>query len=89
MGIKIKVANAYKVKLIAEAKIKTDKVDANILSDLLRTDFVAEVYIPPKDIRIWRWPAPFFCTRRKFKHRILNLLDLASKNCISKLSNLI
>ncbi len=30
MGVEVKVANAYKVKLIAEARIKTDKVDANI-----------------------------------------------------------
>ncbi len=38
-GIDIKVANPYKTRIIAEAKIKSDKLDARILSDLLlRTD---------------------------------------------------
>lgn len=54
MGVEVKVANAYKVKLIAEARIKTDKVDARILADLLRTNFIPEVYVPSQDIRIWR-----------------------------------
>jgi transposase len=38
------------VKAIAYAKVKTDKVDARKLADLLRTDMVAEYYIPDKDI---------------------------------------
>ena len=36
-GIDSILANPYKTKIIAEAKIKSDKLDARILSDLLRT----------------------------------------------------
>ena len=34
------------VKAIAYPKVKTDKVDAKILADLLRTDMIPECYIP-------------------------------------------
>ena len=41
-GIDTKPANPYKTRIIAEAKIKSDKLDARILSDLLRTDLIYE-----------------------------------------------
>ncbi len=53
-GVEAHVANAYKVKLIGEARTKTDKIDARILAELLRVQFIPEVYIPEQDIRIWR-----------------------------------
>jgi len=53
-GAEMHVANAYKVKLIAEARIKTDKVDARLLGQLLRAKFLPEVYVVPKEIRDWR-----------------------------------
>jgi predicted anti-sigma-YlaC factor YlaD len=34
--------------------VKTDKVDDRILAHLLRTDLVAESYVPPKQIRAIR-----------------------------------
>ncbi len=34
------------VKAIAHARIKTDKVDAHILAQLLRADFIPEVAMP-------------------------------------------
>ena len=34
----VKLAHPKKIKAIAEAKIKTDKIDARILAHLLRTD---------------------------------------------------
>ena len=37
-GIDTILANPYKTKIIAEAKIKSDKLDARILADLLRAD---------------------------------------------------
>ena len=49
--IKVVLANPMKTKAIASAKVKTDKVDARILAHLLRTDLVAESYVPPKQIR--------------------------------------
>jgi transposase len=53
-GVGVHVAHAYKVKLIAEARTKTDKVDARILAELLKARFIPEVYIPEQDIRTWR-----------------------------------
>ena len=38
LGIDAYVVNPHKVKLIAESKRKTDKVDAKVLADLLRMD---------------------------------------------------
>jgi hypothetical protein len=35
-GLQSALANPYKTKIIAEAKIKSDKLDARILADLLR-----------------------------------------------------
>src|SRR6185369_12245463 len=41
------VSNPLKAKAIAEAKIKTDKVDAEVLAQLLRCDFLPRVWEPP------------------------------------------
>jgi len=48
---KIVVSNPLKTKAIAEAKIKTDKVDAYVLAQLLRTDFLPAIWIPDKKTR--------------------------------------
>lgn len=45
----IVVANARQVKAIAHAKIKTDKVDAHILAQLLKADFIPDVHMPEED----------------------------------------
>ncbi|MGB6534292.1 MAG: transposase [Candidatus Nitrosopolaris sp.] len=50
-GYNVKVAHPLMVKAIAYAKVKTDKVDARILADLLRTDMIPECYIPDEKIR--------------------------------------
>lgn len=41
------VANAYKVRQIAEARVKTDKEDVKRLITLLIADIVPEVWVPP------------------------------------------
>jgi len=43
---RIVISNAYKTRAIAEARIKTDKVDARILAELLRADFLPSVWMP-------------------------------------------
>ena len=53
-NIKVVLANPMKTKVIASAKIKTDKVDARILAHLLRADLVAESYVPEGSIREMR-----------------------------------
>jgi transposase len=44
------VSNPLKTKAIAEANIKTDKVDARVLADLLRCNYLPSVWIPTPDI---------------------------------------
>jgi transposase len=46
----IVVSNPMKTKAIAEANIKTDKVDARVLAQLLRCDYLPSVWVPPPDI---------------------------------------
>ena len=45
------VANAYKVRQIAEARMKTDKEDIKRLITLLIADIVPEVWVPPMHVR--------------------------------------
>ena len=51
MSYEVKLANPVRTRAIAEARIKTDSIDASTLADLLRANLVAESYIPPKEIR--------------------------------------
>jgi len=45
------VANAYKVRQIAEARVKTDKEDVKRLLTLLIANIVPEVWVPPMHVR--------------------------------------
>ena len=47
----IVLANPFKTRIIAEAQIKTDKVDARILADLLRGRLISSVHIPARKTR--------------------------------------
>ena len=49
--IHVSLANPLKTKAIASAKIKSDKIDARILAHLLRSNLVAESYVPAKPLR--------------------------------------
>lgn len=51
MQYQVKLANPVRTRAIAAARIKTDSVDAATLADLLRSNFIAESYIPPKSVR--------------------------------------
>lgn len=48
----VKLAHPMKVKAIAEAKIKTDKIDAKTLAHLLRCDLIPEAYVCDKEARV-------------------------------------
>lgn len=48
---KVVLANPMRTRAIASAKVKTDKIDASILADLLRANLIAQSYVPPKEIR--------------------------------------
>ena len=45
----MKLSNPFKTRAIAGARIKTDKLDARTLAQLLRADLVAECYVPEKE----------------------------------------
>jgi transposase len=45
------VVHPAKVKLIAAARVKTDKVDVLNLAHLLRADLLPEVWVPPQHVR--------------------------------------
>lgn len=78
MGFEVHLAHPYKVKLIAEAKVKTDKVDAHILAQLLRMRFLPEAYSMPKELReirtLIRQRMQLVKTRTAIKNRIHALL---------------
>jgi len=48
---KVVVSNPMATKAIAQAKVKTDKVDAYVLAQLLRCDFLPEVWAPDEATR--------------------------------------
>jgi len=50
-GHEILMAHPLKTRVIAEAKIKTDKVDAKILADLARGNLLPTSWIPSREIR--------------------------------------
>jgi transposase len=55
MGAEVIVVNPSKVKLIAESRRKTDKVDAKVLCELLRLDGLPHpVHMPGRDTRALR-----------------------------------
>jgi transposase len=45
------LAHPSKVRAIAEARIKTDKIDSETLAHLLRADLIPKAYAPSKDVR--------------------------------------
>ena len=51
---KLVVSNPLRTKAIASAKIKTDKVDALTLAQLLRTGYLPDVWIPDDQTRLMR-----------------------------------
>jgi hypothetical protein len=46
---RVVIANPKQVRVIAQAKIKTDKIDAAVLAELYASGFLPEVWSPDKD----------------------------------------
>jgi transposase len=53
-GHDVRLAHPLKTKAIAQAKVKTDKIDSETLAHLLRADLVPEAWVPPPEIRALR-----------------------------------
>ena len=75
----VALAHPLKVKAIAEARIKTDKISADILADLLRADLLPRAYAPSKQTRefknILRQRMFFVRIQTMVKNRIYDILD--------------
>jgi transposase len=67
-----------RVKAIASARIKTDKIDAGVLADLLRTNLVPEAYRSPVSVRAHKELARLRSTlvhdRTQLKNRVHAIL---------------
>ncbi len=75
----VALAHPLKVRAIAEARIKTDKISADILCDLLRSNLLPEAYVPGKDTReaknVLRQRMFFVRVQTMIKNRIHAILD--------------
>ena len=84
-GIDVKLANPLKTKAIAEARIKTDKLDARTLVHLLRSDLIAESYIAPDKVRedrsLLRLRINLVSDRTRVMNRVHSLLDKYDLKC--------
>lgn len=78
-GVEVKLSNPLRTKAIAEARIKTDRIDAKTLAFLLRGDLVAESYVPSRKNRerraLIRHRASLMRIRVDIKNRVHALLD--------------
>jgi len=50
-GVRVVLSNPSKTRLIAEARVKTDKVNARILAQLLRANMLPLCFVPSRDQR--------------------------------------
>jgi transposase len=81
---RVVVSNPRKTRAIAEAKVKTDKVDARILAQLLAADFLPPVWLGDDRIRVLRRlvhrRTHLVCQRTRLKNQVHAILarNLAS-----------
>ena len=78
LGHDVHLAHPMKVKAIASARIKTDKIDASVLADLLRSNLLPEAYFANKEVRKWkeivRFRASLLNLRTQVKNKIHAIL---------------
>ena len=74
----IVIGNPLRVRAIAEAKIKTDKVDARVLAELLRANYLPTVWQPDAETqrlrRLTHRRAALVSDRTRLKNRLHSIL---------------
>jgi transposase len=74
----ITVGNPLQIKAIAQAKVKTDKIDAEVLANLLRCDFLPDVWEPDASTQKLRHltgvRSALVADRTRMKNRIHSIL---------------
>jgi transposase len=77
-GNHVVLSNPVKTKAIASAKVKTDKIDAVTLANLLRGGYIPESYIPPRHImdlrEMMRYRGSLVRARTSVKNKIHAIL---------------
>lgn len=77
-GIDTILAHPAKTRIIAQAKLKNDKLDSEVLADLLRSDMIYESFVPDKEYRelrgIVRTRLGLVRTRTNYKNKIHSIL---------------
>jgi transposase len=63
---RIITSNPLRTRVIAQAKIKTDKIDARVLAELARVDYLPQVWLPDPATEALRH---LFCDRRSLVDR--------------------
>ena len=88
-GIDVRLANPLKVKAIASARIKTDKIDAAVLCDLLRGNLLPEAYLSSAEMRMWKELVRFRLSLVNLRTQIKNKIHavLGKNGCISKFTD--
>lgn len=79
------LAHPLKTRAIAEARIKTDTIDATTLAELLRLDGIPKAYIPPREVRdvreLLRYRAALVSLRMGLKNKVHAVLTKNGIEC--------
>lgn len=88
-GVDVHLANPLRVKAIASARIKTDKIDAGVLCDLLRGNLLPEAYFSSNEMRMWKELVRFRLSLVNLRTQTKNKIHaiLGKNGCISKFTN--
>jgi len=72
IGCSVKLAHPMKVKAIASARIKTDKIDSSVLAHLLRSNLLPEDYLCPPNYRDFKELVRFRASLSHLRTRVKN-----------------
>ncbi len=85
LGVDVHLANPVKVKAIASARVKTDKIDAGVLSDLLRSNLLPEAYFSGPEVRTWkeivRYRVSLLNLRTQTKNKVTAIVSKNGLSC--------
>ena len=79
----ISLAHPLKTRIIAEARVKTDKIDSKTLAHLLRADLLPTSYIPTRQTRDLREKLRYRASLVKIRTQLKNKIHaILSKNSL-------
>lgn len=85
-GYTVHVGNVYAIKQIAQSRCKTDKIDSQILMELLAKDFLPTTYQPTKKEKgyreVLRTRAQLVRSQTQYKLRVHSFLDKENKGIV-------